>query len=67
MNEIDAWAHYTEHQRRTAWINEQDWKIERPARRSLRVVMAKALLALARQIAPVYPEGEQRTDALARS
>lgn len=67
MNEIDAWAHYTEHQRRTAWINEQDWKMERPVRRSPRVAMAKALLALARRIAPAHPETEQRADALARS
>jgi len=67
MNEIDAWAHYTEHQRKAEWINEHDWKIERPRRRALRLAVAAALLALARRIAPVYPEPEPRGDALAQS
>jgi hypothetical protein len=66
MNEMDAWALFTEHRRQRDWINEHDWKIERQPRRSLRVVIAEALLALARRIAPVYPEAERRTDALAQ-
>ena len=66
MNEMDARAHYTEHQRQMAWINDQDWKIEieKPPRRSLRLALSKALLALARHIAPVYPEMERHTDAV---
>lgn len=66
MNEMDARAHYTEHQRQMTWINEQDWKIEieKPPRRSLRLALSKALLALARRIAPAYLEMERHTDAV---
>lgn len=67
MNEMEAWTLLAEQRRQAEWINEHDWKIEKPVRLSLRVTMAQALLALARRIAPVYPEAERPTDALARS
>ncbi len=67
MNETDIWTLRAEQQRRVAWINEHDWKIEMPVRRSLRVTIAQALLALAQRIAPINLETERHTDALARS
>ncbi len=48
----EAEVRYVEHQRRVAWVNEHAWKYETITRRSLRVPLAKALLALARRIAP---------------
>ncbi len=64
MNEMEAWAALAEQQRQVAWINEHAWKIEKPSRQQSRAVVANALLALARRIAPVYPEGELPTNAL---
>lgn len=66
MNEMEAWTLLTEQRRQADWINEHDWKIEKPVRRSPRVAIAQALLALAQRIAPIYPEMERRTDALAQ-
>ncbi|HEY8293431.1 MAG TPA: hypothetical protein VIG44_13125 [Thermomicrobiales bacterium] len=66
MNEMEAWTLLTEQRRQADWINEHDWKIEKPVRRSLRVAIARALRTLAQRIAPTYPETERRTDALAQ-
>jgi hypothetical protein len=65
MNEMDAQVQYIEHQRRMQVVNEEAWKYEL-AQRPLRAAAAKALLALARRIAPPAPEMDRATDALAR-
>lgn len=65
IQQTDAEIQYAEHQRQMAWINEHDWKLEQPRRRSLRVAAAKALLVVARRMAP-QPEMERPMDALAR-
>lgn len=67
MNEMEVWTLLTEQRRQADWINEHDWKIEKPVRLSLRVTMAQALLALARRIAPANRETERRMDAHAQS
>lgn len=66
MQQAGAEILYAEHQRQMAWINEHDWKIETPRWRSLRVALAKSLMALARRVAPPQPEMERSMDALAR-
>jgi acyl-CoA reductase-like NAD-dependent aldehyde dehydrogenase len=44
---------YREHQRRTAWINANDWQFETPEQRHrVRKAMAQALIALADALAP---------------
>jgi len=64
LQQTEAEVLYTEHRRQMAWINEHDWKLAAPARRSLRLAIAKALFAVARRIAPMPPERERQVDAV---
>lgn len=65
LYDAQAEALYMEHERRTAWINEHDWKITAPKRRAPRAAVAGALRALANRIAPPQAEAGQPTRALA--
>lgn len=65
MQSPETEVRYAEHRRQMAQINEHDWKRAAPARRSLRAAMAKALLFLARRIAPAQPEREFQPDGFA--
>jgi hypothetical protein len=52
-NPMAAQAHYSEHMRQAAWINDNDWQFEKPAQRHpVRATVAKVLLALANAMTP---------------
>jgi hypothetical protein len=54
---------YCAHQRRVAWLNEENWKFERCVRRHrVRYAIARALIGLANVLAPsVVPQEAQTT------
>ncbi len=56
-NPMAAQVHYSEYQRQTVWLNEENWKFEAPARRyRVRAAVAHALVALASLLAPTKQE-----------
>jgi hypothetical protein len=63
MNTTTHEVHYSDYQRQMAWINANDWQIEkRPTRRYLmRQGVAKALIALANILAPRTAAPERQT------
>ncbi len=66
-NPVAFEVHYREYQRQAAWINHEDWKIERKAKRyQVRVVVAKRLIALAARIAPAITQPNTSTPARAQ-
>lgn len=51
-NPIASQVHYNEYLRQTAWLNEENWKFERPEKRHrAREATAKALIHLAALLA----------------
>lgn len=66
-NPMAAHVHYTEHQRQMAWVNNEDWKIERTTQQyRMRAAVAKALVGLATRIAPTMRVPNPRTPAPAQ-
>jgi hypothetical protein len=60
QNVIAHEVHYTDYRRQMAWINENDWQIERRATRyPVRQAVAKALIALATKLVPPTPRRTQ--------
>ena len=50
-------VHYTEFQRQTAWINANDWQLEKRTKQyRVRAALAKALISLANMLAPTKQE-----------
>ncbi len=57
QNPVAFDVHYSEYQRQTAWINSEDWKIERTAKQyRVRTAIAQALIHLATLLAPASQE-----------
>jgi hypothetical protein len=52
-NPVAMQVQYDEMQRQTAWINDENWKFEKPERRyRVRKALAQALITLANALAP---------------
>lgn len=67
QNPVAFEAHYSEYQRQAAWINENDWQFEKPAkRRPVRAAVAAALVRLAARLSPPVAIPGSGTRALAR-
>jgi hypothetical protein len=53
QNPTAAHVHYSEYQSNGAWVNDNDWQFERPAKRHpVRLAIAKVLIALATALSP---------------
>jgi hypothetical protein len=62
MESLLAEVRYREHRAQVAWVDENDWKVEQPARRHpVRRALARALLALADALAPAVTRETART------
>jgi hypothetical protein len=59
-NPMAAQVHFSEYQRRAAWVNANDWQFERVDKRyRVRTAVAMALVTLANLLTPTRKQGTQ--------
>ena len=60
QNPVAMQTAYSEHQSQMAWVNENDWQFERPAKKHpVRQALATALIALANMLTPATKRESQ--------